>query len=102
MRKAERARKKFQPVSVPQRETLERLSKRAGIVLPEVRTKKQAGKALDRLEEFLSSPPQLEGFSASTGPRKGGGGDAPEESFPKPGEPYGSGHEEGERDSVAA
>jgi hypothetical protein len=23
------------------------------------------------------------------GPKKGGGGDAPEESFPRPGEPYG-------------
>ena len=53
MRATERARKRFRPISVPQRETLERLSKRAGIELPEVRTKAQAGDALDRLKSFL-------------------------------------------------
>jgi hypothetical protein len=66
---AERARKKFRPVSVPQRETLERLSKRAGIELPEVRTKRQASDALTRLEDFLtpSTQQQLEGFNEESG-----------------------------------
>jgi hypothetical protein len=66
MRAAERARKKFRPVSVRQRETLERLSKRAGIEpLEGVRTKRQASDALDRLKVFLtpSTQPQLEGFN---------------------------------------
>jgi hypothetical protein len=66
MRAAERARKNFRPVSDPQRTTLERLSKRAGVELPQVRTKDQAGDALDRLKLFLTQP-QLEGFSASIG-----------------------------------
>jgi hypothetical protein len=65
MRKAERARKRFRPVSAPQRKTLARLSKRAGIELPEVRTKAQAGDALDRLKSFLTQP-QLEGFVDAT------------------------------------
>lgn len=65
MRAAERARKKFRPVSDRQREALERLSKRAGIVEPEVRTKRQASDALTKLELFLtpSTQPQLEGFN---------------------------------------
>lgn len=65
-RAAERARKNSQPVSDPQRKTLERLSRRAGIELPKVHTKAQASKALDGLEAFLSPQPQLEGFSSST------------------------------------
>jgi len=75
MRAAERARKNFRPVSVPQRETLERLSKRAGIEpLEDVRTKAQASKALDGLEEFLSPQQQLEGFGDATA--AGGGASA--------------------------
>jgi hypothetical protein len=65
-RRAERARKKFQPVSKPQRRTLVSLSRRAGIEVPQVRTKDQASDALDRLESFLTQP-VLEGFGVSTG-----------------------------------
>jgi hypothetical protein len=67
MRAAERARKKFQPVSDPQLRKIASLSRKAGIDLPEVRSKKQASKALDGLEEFLSPQQQLEGFSEATG-----------------------------------
>jgi hypothetical protein len=61
---AERARKNFRPVSAPQRKTLASLSRRAGVELPQVRTKAQAGDALDRLKLFLTQP-QLEGFNDS-------------------------------------
>jgi hypothetical protein len=63
-RAAERARKSFRPVSASQRAQLVRLSQRAGIELPQVRTKKQASDALTRLKHFLTQP-QLEGFGAS-------------------------------------
>lgn len=65
-RKAETARKNFRPVSKPQRRNLARLSRQAGIELPQVRTKKQATDALTRLETFLSPQQQLEGFGSST------------------------------------
>lgn len=65
MRAAERARKKFRPVSDPQRRELERRSRQAGVEMPVVRTKAQAGDALDRLKSFLTQP-QLEGFGDST------------------------------------
>jgi hypothetical protein len=70
MRAAERARKKFRPVSDRQRSTLKRLSKRAGIEpLQGVRSKAQASDALTKLEAFLSPPtqPQLEGFNEGGG-----------------------------------
>jgi hypothetical protein len=69
MRAAERARKKFRPVSDRQRSTLKRLSKRAGIVEPEVRTKRQASDALTRLEDLLtlSTQQQLDGFNEASG-----------------------------------
>lgn len=62
---AERARKSFQPVSAVQHRTLASLSRRAGIELPRVRTKKQASDALTRLGALLIQS-QLEGFSVST------------------------------------
>lgn len=68
MRVAERARKNFRSVSDRQHKTLASLSRKAGIELPEVRTKKQASRALTKLDTFLSTPPQLPGFSASTAP----------------------------------
>lgn len=67
---AERARKNFRPVSDPQRKELARLSKKSGVVLPQVRTKAQASDALTRLETFLSPQPQLEGFGVSTSPER--------------------------------
>lgn len=60
-RAAERARKNFRPVSAPQRRKLASQSRKAGIELPQVRTKKQASDALGRLEQFLTQP-ALEGF----------------------------------------
>ena len=72
MRAAERARKNFRPVSDRQHSTLKRLSKRAGIVEPEVRTKRQASDALTRLEDLItpSTQPQLEGFNEATSPER--------------------------------
>jgi hypothetical protein len=51
--------------SVLQGDILASLSDKAGIELPQVRSKKQASDALDRLQGFLTQP-ALEGFSAST------------------------------------
>ena len=65
-RAAERARKNFRPASGRQRKELARLSKKSGVVLPQVRTKAQASDALTRLKTFLDPQPQLEGFGAST------------------------------------
>lgn len=65
--RVERARKRFQPVSKPQRRTLASLARQAGIERPHVRTKDEASDALDRLKAFLTQP-QLEGFSAATKP----------------------------------
>jgi hypothetical protein len=70
MRAAERARKKFRPVSDRQRSTLKRLEKRAGIEpLEGVRSKAQASDALTRLEDFLtpSTQQQFGGFNEATG-----------------------------------
>lgn len=61
-KEAERARKRFRPVSEPQRRALASLSRKAGIELPQVRNKAQASDALTRLEDLLARP-QLDGFS---------------------------------------
>jgi hypothetical protein len=68
-RAAERARKNFRPVSVPQRKELARLARKGGVELPQVRTKKQASDALTRLELFLTQP-ALEGFGVSMAPEE--------------------------------
>jgi len=67
---AERARKNHRPVSKPQHKTLASLSRKAGIELPRVRNKAEASRALTGLEDLLTRPPQLEGFSASTDPKE--------------------------------
>jgi hypothetical protein len=64
-RRAEGRRKLFRAASSAQRRTLAKLSKQAGVVLPEVHQKAEASKALDGLTRFLTQP-QLDGFGDST------------------------------------
>lgn len=53
---AEQARRRFKPVSAPQRGTLARYSRMAGIELPIVRTSTQASDAISRLEKIVRQP----------------------------------------------
>lgn len=55
-RKADQARRRHKPVSVAQRRELSRLSRIAGVVMPDVYTGPAASKAIERLKTNAREP----------------------------------------------